>query len=134
MQANRRESVRTALRVLLAAFFVFAGVMHFAASGTYVRIMPAYLPAPLALVYVSGICEILGGIGVLFPPPLRRWAGWGLIALLVAVFPANVDMALHGAVIGHTNIQSLWLWMRLPLQFVLMAWVAFAAQLRRQAP
>ena len=92
----------------------------------YLNAMPPYLPYPRTLVYISGICEVAGGGGVLLPPPVRRWAGWGLIALLVAVFPANVHMALHHGSIPGLNVAPLLLWLRLPLQLVLIAWVAFA--------
>jgi len=84
-----RSLARQIFRYLLAIFFVGAGVMHFVSPDFYVAIMPPYLPWHLPLVWISGGFEILGGIGVLFPHPLRRWAGWGLVALLVAVFPAK---------------------------------------------
>ncbi len=109
---------------LIALIFVGAGVLHFVRPGPFVRIVPPFLPFPLALVYLSGIAEILGGIGMLVPS-LRTWAGFGLIALLVAVFPANVYMALAPQKFG---IAPVWLWLRLPLQFVLIGWVWWAAR------
>ena len=87
------ESYRRAARWVLAALFVAAGALHFLVPGVYLRIMPP--PYPRALVYISGATEVLGGVGVLIPAT-RRWAGWGLIALLVAVFPANIHMAAEG--------------------------------------
>jgi uncharacterized membrane protein len=113
---------------LLALLFVGAGVLHFVAPAPYLRIMPPYLPTPLLLVYISGAAEIAGGIGLLLPAT-RRLAGWGLLALLVAVFPANVYMLqAHGTGMA----VPLWaLWLRLPLQLVLMAWVGWAALKRR---
>jgi len=75
----------------LAAAMVAIGVLHFVRPKPFVRIVPKYLPAPLTLVYVSGFFEILGGIGLLIPET-RVWAAWGLIALYVAVFPANINM------------------------------------------
>lgn len=125
------DRVRTALRILLAAFFVYAGAMHFAKPDIYVRIMPPYLPYPLALVMISGVCEVLGGVGVLIPP-LRRLAGLGLIALLIAVFPANVHMALSHDRIDGLHIASIWLWLRLPLQLVLIAWVWWCTRPSRE--
>ena len=108
--------------MLLCAFFVFGGVMHFVKPGMYVRIMPPWLPAPMALVLISGVFEIMGGLGVLHPA--TRWlAGWGLIALLIAVYPANIQMLLN-AYAG--NASTLWkaaLWARLPLQIALIWWV-----------
>ncbi len=110
--------------VLLAALFIAAGLNHFVSPGIYMKIMPDYLPLPLALVYVSGFFEVLGGFG-LAVKPLRRSAGWGLIALLITVFPANVDMVLNS-----DEFPSIPFWMlvaRLPLQGVLIAWVWWAA-------
>ena len=109
---------------LIALVFVGAGVVHFVKPRLFVPIVPPFLPAPLVLVYLSGAAEILGGLGVLVPG-LRVWAGWWLIALLVAVFPANIYMALEPAKFG---IAPVWLWLRLPLQFVLIAWVWWATQ------
>ena len=116
--------------LILALFFIAAGILHFVRPGVYLKIVPPYLPYPLALVYVSGFFEILGGAGLLVPP-LRRAAGWGLIALLVAVFPANVQMAV--AALGGESFSVLaWLparaavWvavLRLPLQLLLIGWV-----------
>lgn len=118
--------MRTILRWLLALIFVVAGVMHFRAAPTYQKIMPPYLPFPLMLVYLSGIAEIVGGLGLL-PRPTRKLAGWGLIALLVAVFPANVQMAVEGTQqVGIDVPRWVW-WARLPFQAVFLAWVWFAA-------
>jgi uncharacterized membrane protein len=100
--------------------FVVAGMMHFILPDSYVSMIPAYLPAPLLLVQISGVAEILGGLGVLVPAT-RRFAAWGLIALLVAVFPANIQMALHG---WQAHDVSAWvLWARLPFQFLFIWWV-----------
>lgn len=116
--------------VLIAALFIAAGVNHFVSPDVYLKIMPAYLPWPLALVYVSGFFEVVGGIGVAVPR-LRRAAGWGLIALLVAVFPANVDMVLHAD--RFPEIPFWALVARLPLQGLLIAWVWWAAVKRVRA-
>jgi uncharacterized membrane protein len=112
--------------VLLALIFCVGGIMHFVAPASYLRIMPAWLPSPLLLVYVSGLAEILGGLGLLLPST-RAVAGWGLILLLIAVFPANVQM-LESARAAHAS--RLWialLVLRLPLQPALMHWVWRAA-------
>jgi uncharacterized membrane protein len=110
--------LKIVFRWFLAAFFVLAGANHFISPGTYLEIMPPYLPWRLGLIYVSGIAEIALGLAVLVPR-LRRIAGWGLIALLLAVFPANLHMALH----GFHSLAGWILWTRLPIQFVLIAWV-----------
>ncbi|PEN14253.1 hypothetical protein CRI94_04230 [Longibacter salinarum] len=107
----------------IALIFIAAGIGHFVWPEMYVRIMPPYLPAPMTLVYISGFFEILGGVGVLLPG-YRVYAGWGLIILLLAVFPANVHMALHPG--DFSKIPGWALWARLPLQFVLIAWVYYA--------
>ncbi|MBB3205109.1 putative membrane protein [Rhodopirellula rubra] len=116
--------MRTFSIVLLSLLFIAAGVNHFVSPGVYLKIMPEYLPWPLALVYVSGFFEVLGGVGVAVPR-LRRAAGWGLIALLVAVFPANIDMLMNA-----DQFPAIPVWAmvaRLPLQGVLIAWVWWAA-------
>ena len=111
---------------MIAAFFVAAGANHFLHPRPYLAMMPDYLPAARALVQVSGLAEILGGLGVLLPPT-RRCAAWGLIALLVAVFPANVHVALHGW--PGVNLPTWLLWARLPLQPLFM-WGVYRVCLR----
>jgi uncharacterized membrane protein len=100
-------------------FFIVAGANHFVNPKPYLSIMPSYLPAHAALVQISGVAEILGGIGV-FPARTRRFAAWGLILLLVSVFPANLNSALHGI---PGSLPGWVLWCRLPLQPVLIWWV-----------
>jgi len=107
--------------VLLAVLMVAAGVMHFVAPKAYARTVPRWLPAPATLVAVSGVCEILGGLGLLVPQA-RPWAAWGLIALFIAVFPANVNMAVNRIGFGRKPPPAWLLWARLPLQGVLIAW------------
>ncbi len=107
----------------MGVLYIGAGTLHFLATRTYAGIVPAYLPAHRELVYISGAAEILGGIGVLLPDrgiPTRRPAAWGIILLLIAVFPANVTMITE-----HSRFPSvpLWAaWLRLPLQLPLMYW------------
>ncbi len=111
---------------LLAAAFVGAGVLHLVRPRLFEAIVPPSLPAPRLLVYLSGVAEIAGGLGLLVPA-LRVWAGWGLVALLVAVFPANVYMARQSQ--RFRRIAPRWaLMLRLPLQLVLIAWVLWAAR------
>ncbi len=100
--------------------------MHLRAPGAYLKIMPPYLPFPIALIHLSGIAEIAGGLGVL-PIATRKIAGWGLIALLVAVFPANLAMAQNGTQGVGIDIPR-WVWLaRLPFQAVFIAWVWWVA-------
>jgi uncharacterized membrane protein len=115
----------TMSRWLLALFFVSAGVLHFVFMPNYVSVMPPWLPWQGALVIISGLCEIAGGLGVLWSVT-RRWAGYGLIALCVAVLPANVQMLLdaQAAPAAYASTVGLGLlWLRLPLQGVLMFWI-----------
>ena len=109
------------LRWLLGAFMILAGLNHFLSPDVYLGMMPGVLPAPLALVYISGVAEMAGGLGLLFEPT-RRLAAWGLIALFVAVFPANLNMAVNHLPLGHHSVPVWALWARLPLQLVLIAW------------
>jgi uncharacterized membrane protein len=114
--------IASLFRWLLAIFFIAAGVNHFVSPGIYLGIMPPFLPWPMALIYVSGVAEIAGGLGVLVPS-VRRIAAWGLIALLLAVFPANIYAAFHGMQIGDHSVPAWVLWVRLPVQFLFIAWV-----------
>lgn len=98
-----------------------AGISHFTSPEVFVRIVPEYLPAPLLLVYISGVFEIAGGIGLLIKP-LRSLAAWGLVALYVAVFPANLNMAIHQIPFGNGPTPPFLLWLRLPLQLLLIYW------------
>ena len=113
------------LRKLCGPFFVFAGVMHFVTPRTYEAIMPPWVPAHREMVYASGVAEIAGGAG-LMADGTRRPAGWWLIATLLAVFPANVHMALHPdefpKVPGGRNA----LYARLPVQLLFLGWVRSA--------
>jgi uncharacterized membrane protein len=115
-----------------ALFFMGAGVFHFRRPGSYVKIVPPFIPWPLAMVYISGAAEIAGGVGLLLPS-LRRGAAWGLVVLLVAVFPANVYMALDRVQITANPLPDWLLWARLPLQFVLIWWVQSYAGLKKDA-
>lgn len=106
-------------RIVLAVLFILAGSLHFLIPQPYLSIMPPSLPVPLALVYISGAAEILGGVGLLIPAT-RVFAAWGLVVLLIAVLPANIHMAVE-----HSRFASipLWaLWLRVPLQLPLIYW------------
>jgi uncharacterized membrane protein len=115
-------------RIGLSLLFFVAGVGHFTNTSGFERIVPPYLPSPRVLVYVSGIFEILGAIGILIPAT-QRMAGWGLLALLVAVFPANIYMATANIKFGSFPPQPWMAWARLPLQLVLIGAVIWACQL-----
>lgn len=106
-------------RYLFGAFFIAAGANHFINPGFYVRMMPAYLPLHGELVAISGVAEIVLG-AMLLVPRFQVMAAWGLIALLVAVFPANLNMALNAD--QFAAMSPLALWIRLPIQGLLIAW------------
>lgn len=118
--------VKQPLLYVMGVVYIFAGVMHFVAPKAYVQIIPPVFPRPLELVYLSGVAEIVLGIGVLIPQTRRR-AAWGLVLLLLAIFPANVYMATSDVVIEGApefiqNPSETARWARLPLQAVLILW------------
>ena len=106
-------------RYLFGAFFVAAGANHFINPGFYIRMMPAYLPRHSELVAISGVAEVLLG-AMLLVPRFQVAAAGGLIALLIAVFPANLNMALHAEQFSTVSPTALWL--RLPIQGLLISW------------
>lgn len=111
--------IRPLLKLLLCAFFVVAGASHFIRTDLYLEIMPTYVPQPLLAVYLSGAFEILLGLLILVPR-LQRGVAWGMILLLIAVFPANIQMALHPDL--YPEIPRWGLYARLPLQGVFILW------------
>ncbi len=105
-------------KYLLALLLILAGLNHFINPDIYLQIMPSYLPWHLFLIYLSGLLEVLFGI-LLCVPALSNMAAWGIILVLVGIFPANLNMALHPDTF---NIPVFLLWLRLPLQGLLIAW------------
>ncbi|NJL45584.1 MAG: DoxX family membrane protein [Leptolyngbyaceae cyanobacterium SM2_3_12] len=115
--ANTKDT----LRAILAGSMVVVGLLHFVYPEPFVRIVPDFLPAPAALVYLSGVLEILLGLGLLVPS-VQQLSAWGLVVLFVAVYSANLNMAIN-----HIHIEGVpdgfWFQaIRLPFQFVLIAW------------
>ena len=119
---------RLLLLLALSLFFINVGVDHFINPDFYLNIMPDYLPFHAEAVYLSGFFEILGGIVVLIPK-LRALARWGLISLLIAVFPANIYMAMNPNLFPEFSLELLYF--RLPLQFVFIFWVSKATEMVR---
>ena len=114
--------IKHILLYLMAGFYIVAGVMHFVRPGYYVPMMPPYLPWHMLLIYLSGVAEVVLGIAVLIPS-LRSAAAWGIILLLIAIFPANLHIALHNVpVFGAAEGAGIGNWIRLPFQLVLIAW------------
>lgn len=117
------------LRWTLAIAMTAVGILHFTQPEPFVRIVPPYLPSPLALVYISGVFEILGGVGLVVPIAVtQRIAAYGLVALFIAVFPANIHMAMAKLPLGDKQMPEWALWARLPLQGVLIAWAWYLAK------
>jgi uncharacterized membrane protein len=125
----RLSALQRIALVLAAIFYVFAGSLHFTRPEFYLRIVPPYIPWHLAMVRISGFFEILGGLGLLIPKT-RRAAAWGLVALLIAVFPANLYMATNPIETGAASLAPLLRWGRLPLQLLLMWWVLWCTRTR----
>jgi uncharacterized membrane protein len=120
--------MRSALSKLAGPFFIGAGALHFVKPEPYRAIMPPYVPVPGAMVALSGVAEAVGGAGLLVPRT-RRWAGWWLVATLVAIFPANLHMALHPERYEqHIPGGRVALYLRLPFQLVFIAWVLGASR------
>ena len=117
--------LKLVMKWLFGLLFIAAGANHFRKLDLFVRIMPPYLPWHRELVLVSGACEIVLG-GLLLVPRYSRYAAWGLIALLIAVFPTNLYMAMNpdrfADLVPNFTITPVMLWLRLPLQGVPIAW------------
>ncbi len=111
--------IKAVLKYVLALFFVLAGLNHFRDPGFYVSMIPPLLPFPLFLVYLSGFFEFGLGVALLIPR-FSRLAGWGLMALLVAVYPANIYMAVNHELFPAFSAAGLWI--RLPFQVVFVVW------------
>jgi uncharacterized membrane protein len=115
---NFRENARIATGIA----FVLTGISHFLIPEKFLEMMPPFLPGHLFLIYLSGVFEILGGIGLMLSRT-KFWAAIGLILLLLAVFPANIFVAWNNVQLGGFMNYSVYQWLRLPMQLVLMAWV-----------
>lgn len=125
--ASRRDRAAAAM----AGLFFFTGTDHLANPGRYLPMMPPLLPAPLALVYLSGLLELAGAAGLLLRR-WRRWAGLGLAALLVAVFPANISVAVSGGTVAGMTSNPVYYWVRLLFQPVFIAWALWVSRPDRE--
>jgi uncharacterized membrane protein len=122
--------LKTIARWLLALGFILAGWNHFRDPPFYMAIIPPWLPRPDLLNIISGAAEMAGGLGILIVS-MRRTAAWGLIALLIAVFPANIYMVMNN--LAGKGIAPWLLWTRLPFQLVFIAWVYWSCLSHRSA-
>ena len=114
--------------LIIALFFITGGIAHFVITDFFILAMPAYLNYHRELVLISGVFELLGAIGILLPRT-RVLAGYGLIVLCIAVFPANINMAMHPE--QFTNIKEIFLYIRLPVQLVFIWFIWWAIKPER---
>jgi len=110
---------KTIARFVLGITFIVAGIAHFVVPDFYLVMMPPWLPFHLELIYISGFLEIVFGTMILIPPFIK-YGAWGIIFVLLAVFPANIHMALNAELFS--TVPEYLLWLRLPFQFVLIGW------------
>jgi uncharacterized membrane protein len=116
--------LRIFVRLLLAALFIFAGTFHLRNPDFFLPVMPPWIPYPLQCILISGVFELLGGVGLLIPMgKIQFLTGWGLTLLLIAIFPANIYMAAAHVKIHGFPAHEWMAWARLPLQLVLIVGV-----------
>ncbi len=120
--AVKPNNTQLVARIITGLLFVFAGIVHFVRPEFYEEVMPPMLPGPRQLIYISGFFEILGGVG-LWSSRFKRPAAWGLIALLVAVYPANIYHAIKREEFPGFLGSAAYHIIRLPLQAVMVWWV-----------
>ncbi|MBA3693731.1 MAG: DoxX family membrane protein [Acidobacteria bacterium] len=126
---NPIKTVKDNARIATGLTFIFTGATHFLMPGKFMEMMPPFIPAPHLMIYASGVFEIMGGIGLIVPTT-KRPAAYGLAALLIAVFPANIYVALSKVQLGGFMNYSFYQWLRLPLQIVLVGWILWFASKR----
>ena len=120
--------IRFLMRVILAAFYLLAGIVHIRAPGGFLKIVPPFVPWPETVVFLTGLCEIAGAVG-LFIPALRKAAGWGLVAYAVCVFPANIYQAIY--MIPVPPLPNSWWYHgpRMVLQPIIIWWTLYASHI-----
>ncbi len=124
--------MRKISRIILAVFFLCGGFFHFASGEAFAEIVPPFLPFPFFIVWVTGVMEIFLALGLCFikhPMKLQK-IGWLLSLYCLAVLPANIYMAIENLPIQGQHYPLL-LWMRIPLQFLLIAWILWATQFQK---
>jgi uncharacterized membrane protein len=126
---NPQKDFKENARLATGAAFIFAGISHFLAPDKFMEMMPPFLPALMFLIYLSGFFEIVGGIGLMISKT-RRLAALGLVLLLLAVFPANIYVALNNVQLGGFMSYAVYQWIRLPMQIVLIGWIWWCGEVR----
>lgn len=124
------NSIKTISKYLLAIFMIVAGIMHFVKPAFFLKIMPPYLPLHYELVLVSGVFEFLLGV-LLLVPKCSRLAAWGIVALLIAVFPANLYLYQHQDILPASPVIH---FLRLPLQGVFILWAYWHTRTAKKNP
>ncbi len=115
---------KTIARLAIGVLFILASSLHFTASEAELKIIPPFLPLRRTALYVTGLLEFLGGVGLFVPNhKVQRASSWGLVALLIAIFPANVYQAVANVKLGGFMDSQIYLWGRLPFQAVFISWV-----------
>ena len=122
------KQIKAISKYVLAIFMITAGIMHLVNPAFFLKIVPPYLPLHKELVLVSGIFEVLLGI-LLLVPKTSRLAAWGIVALLIAVFPANLYLYQHQDILPASPILHL---LRLPLQGVFILWAFWHTAVPKQ--
>jgi uncharacterized membrane protein len=124
-----QQTQKDVARVSLAVLFIVASSLHFI-SDVELKIIPPFLPWRQEALYITGIFEFLGGIGLLIPR-FQRVAAWGLVALLIAIFPANVYQAVKNIHLGGITDYHLYHWIRLPFQAIFIWWALWSTSKKR---
>lgn len=121
------KSKKDSARLALALVFITVGILHFTHTNKFIQIVPPFIPSPKTMVYISGIFEILGAIGLL-TFRYRKIAAFGLVLLLIAVFPANIYMAVNNVQLGGILNNQILQWLRIPFQGVIIWWVLWCSK------
>lgn len=127
---NSRKSFKVNAAYATGAAFILTGISHFVFPEKFMQMMPEFLPFPRLLIYLSGFLEIVGGLGLLINRT-RKISASGLVILLLAVFPANIYVALNNIQLGGFMNYPFYQWVRLPMQFVLIGWILWCADINK---
>ena len=129
---SSRSLPKTLARFAMGILFILGSGMHFMASEAELKIIPEFLPLRREALYITGVFEFLGGLGLFVPNArVRRASAWGLVALLVVIFPANVYQAVKNIQLGGFMNTRLYQWGRLPFQIVFIWWALWCTSEKR---
>ncbi|GAC1391706.1 MAG: hypothetical protein NVS4B11_21590 [Ktedonobacteraceae bacterium] len=124
---------KTLARITMGIVFILASTLHFTASEAELKIIPSFLPLRHEALYITGILEFLGGVGLFVPNrKLQRASAWGLVVLLIVIFPANVYQAVKNIQLGGFMNSPIYLWGRLPFQAVFIGWALWCTSGERK--